>query len=64
MLAFCLSLVLSLPLVGAQFTDTCAVVNTELVVPDLLGILTAVGIVDSCLCQDQVPGKNAFFFLP
>jgi len=35
-------------------TDICASINTELVVPDLLGILTAVGVINTCLCESAV----------
>lgn len=36
-------------LIGRVPLDTCASLNTELVVPDLLGILTAVGIIGTPL---------------
>lgn len=35
--------------------DVCAPVNADLVVPDLLGVLTAVGKIDDCLCLSDLP---------
>jgi hypothetical protein len=35
--------------------DVCGRVNTELIVPNQLGILTAVGLIDTCLCESQIP---------
>jgi len=42
-------------LTGRDTTDICGNVNTELVVPDPLGILTAVGVINSCICQAGIP---------
>ncbi|KAF8476343.1 hypothetical protein DFH94DRAFT_109195 [Russula ochroleuca] len=35
--------------------DVCASVDTNLVVPDILNILTAVGVIDVCLCLSALP---------
>ncbi|KAH9051576.1 hypothetical protein EDB83DRAFT_2521972 [Lactarius deliciosus] len=43
------------PLDARDLLDVCASVNAELVVPDLLGVLTAVGVVDVCLCLSALP---------
>ncbi|KAN0135205.1 hypothetical protein V8E53_007096 [Lactarius tabidus] len=43
------------PLDARDLSDVCGSLNTELVVPDLLGILTAVGVIDVCLCQSALP---------
>jgi len=43
------------PNAWSQPADVCADLNTELVVPDLLGILTAVGVIDTNLCISQIP---------
>lgn len=54
-LAFSVALSLSPLFVDAQTTDQCANLDTELVVPDLLGVLTAVGVIDQCLCINLIP---------
>ncbi|KAH9170201.1 hypothetical protein EDB89DRAFT_2230753 [Lactarius sanguifluus] len=43
------------PLDARDLLDVCAPVNTDLVVPDLLGVQTAVGMVDNCLCLSALP---------
>jgi len=53
------------PIIGARASssltgrdptaDVCASLNTEIVVPDVLGILTAVGVIDTCLCLSDLP---------
>ncbi|KAH9980421.1 hypothetical protein BJV74DRAFT_109935 [Russula compacta] len=43
------------PLDVRDLSDVCASLDTELVVPDALGILTAVGIIDVCLCLSDIP---------
>lgn len=43
------------PLDARDLLDVCASVNAELEVPNLLGILTAVGVVDVCLCLSALP---------
>ncbi|KAI9439296.1 hypothetical protein H4582DRAFT_2076001 [Lactarius indigo] len=43
------------PLDERDLLDVCASVNTELVVPNILGILTAVGVIDVCLCLSALP---------
>lgn len=44
------------PLDARDFLDVCASVNTELVVPDSFGILTAVGVIS----QFNVPLSQPF----
>ncbi|KAI0290225.1 hypothetical protein BC826DRAFT_1106580 [Russula brevipes] len=43
------------PLDVRQLLDVCANIKTDLAVPDLLGVLKAVGVVDVCLCLSALP---------
>ncbi|KAI0247441.1 hypothetical protein BJV78DRAFT_1245779 [Lactifluus subvellereus] len=43
------------PLDTRDLLDVCASINVNLEVPDLLGILTAVGVIDICLCLSALP---------
>jgi len=43
------------PLDARDLIDVCASLDTELVVPNLLGILSVVGVLDVCLCISALP---------
>ncbi|KAH9975089.1 hypothetical protein BGW80DRAFT_1225415 [Lactifluus volemus] len=43
------------PLDTRELLDVCASVNADLTVPDLLGILSLVGVIDVCLCISALP---------
>ncbi|KAH9051506.1 hypothetical protein EDB87DRAFT_1694447 [Lactarius vividus] len=43
------------PLDARELLDVCASVNADLVVPDVLNVLTAVGALDICLCLSALP---------
>jgi hypothetical protein len=53
--AFLFSVLFVTPNAWSQPADVCADLNTELVVPDLLGVLTAVGLINTNLCISQIP---------
>ncbi|KAH9036469.1 hypothetical protein EDB85DRAFT_758455 [Lactarius pseudohatsudake] len=43
------------PLDARELLDVCASVNADIVVPDVLGILSAVGAINVCLCLSALP---------